>query len=130
MFGTFDYSSTPLAPPGTKVIIHQKPQVRASWDLHGLMGFYIGPALNHYRCYTCHVPKTRSERTADTVTYIPSKIHIPEFDAKAHFHQALNDIVQIIRKPPKNLPFLTAGNDTTNAIHLLAEIKLDTKPLM
>jgi hypothetical protein len=29
--GTFDFNKTPLAPPGTKVIVHEKPQVRQSW---------------------------------------------------------------------------------------------------
>jgi hypothetical protein len=32
--GTFDYNKTPLAPPGTKVIIHKKPLQRKTWDPH------------------------------------------------------------------------------------------------
>ena len=34
--GAFDYNATPLAPPGTKVIIHTKPVVRGTWDTRGL----------------------------------------------------------------------------------------------
>jgi len=41
--GQFDFNATPMAPPGTKVIIHDKPKHRASWALHGTDGFYIGP---------------------------------------------------------------------------------------
>ena len=122
IFGSFDFNSTPLAPPGTKVVVHLKPHKRASWDPHGVSGFYTGPAMHHYRCYTCYIPKTRSERITDTVSYIPSNIPIPAFDAKAHLHQALEDILTIVKNPPKNLPFLQAGDDTTNAIRIVAEI--------
>ena len=122
IFGAFDFNSTPLAPPGTKVVVHIKPHKRASWDPHGISGFYTGPAMHHYRCYTCYIPKTRSERITDTVSYIPANIPIPAFDAKAHLHQALEDILTIVKNPPKNLPFLQAGDDTTNAIRIVAEI--------
>ena len=33
--GNFDFNKTPLAPPGTKVVIHLKPDQRASWSYHG-----------------------------------------------------------------------------------------------
>jgi hypothetical protein len=36
--GNFDFNRTPLAPPGTKVLIHVKPDKRKSWDPHGNTG--------------------------------------------------------------------------------------------
>jgi hypothetical protein len=36
--GNFDLNMTPLAPPGTGVIAHEKPDQRASWDPHGVDG--------------------------------------------------------------------------------------------
>jgi hypothetical protein len=45
LHGIFDYNKTPLAPPGTKVIIHKKPDHRGSWSPHGLKGWYVGPAM-------------------------------------------------------------------------------------
>jgi hypothetical protein len=56
--GAFDYNATPLAPPGTKIVIHEKPSVQGSWAPHGLDGWYIGPALEHYQCYRVNVKKT------------------------------------------------------------------------
>merc|ERR1711884_545352 len=44
LFGPFDFNKTPLAPPGTKLVIHKKPANRKSWDFHGEDGYYIGPA--------------------------------------------------------------------------------------
>ena len=54
MNGQFDLNATPLAPPGTKVLVHHKPSHRLSWDPHGQEGFYIGPSLHHYRCVKCY----------------------------------------------------------------------------
>jgi hypothetical protein len=47
--GHFDFNRIPVAPPGTRIIAHEKPDKRASWDPHGLDGYYLGPALDHYR---------------------------------------------------------------------------------
>ena len=67
----FDYKKTTLAPPGTKVVIHEKPDKRASWAAHGVDGWYLGPAVEHYRCYRVYVTNTRAERNADTVKFFP-----------------------------------------------------------
>ena len=50
--GTFDSNRTPLAPPGIRVIAHIKPTERTTWSPHGADGWYTGPALEAYRCYT------------------------------------------------------------------------------
>jgi hypothetical protein len=49
--GPFDFNRTPLAPPGTKVLIHEKPSTRGTWAPHDVEGWYLGPAQRHYRCY-------------------------------------------------------------------------------
>ena len=49
LFGPFDFNATPMAPPGTKVLIHEKPHQRATWAPYGVEGWYVGPAINHYR---------------------------------------------------------------------------------
>jgi hypothetical protein len=45
--GHFYFNRTPLAPPGNRVIAHEKPDQRASWDPHGVDDYYFGPALDH-----------------------------------------------------------------------------------
>ena len=49
--GTFDFNKTPLAPVGCRVLIHAKPATCKSWDYRAKQGFYMGPALEHYRRY-------------------------------------------------------------------------------
>ena len=67
--GAFDYNATPLAPPGTQVLVHEGPKDRKSWDPHSVDGRYVRPAMKHYRCFRYHIPTTNSERIAETVEF-------------------------------------------------------------
>jgi hypothetical protein len=46
--GQFDYNQTPIAPPGIRVVIHEKSTKRGTWAPHGALGFYISSAPDHY----------------------------------------------------------------------------------
>ena len=123
LFGQFDFNATPLAPPGTKVVIHSKPEKRASWDPNGREGWYIGPSPHHYRCMKCFVPRTRTEINADTLIFIPKKINFPEVTAEDFLKQAASDIITILTTPQSSpIPSLEAGNKTKNALLQLAQI--------
>eukprot|EP00957_Ditylum_brightwellii_P206853 15350265-Ditylum_brightwellii.AAC.2 len=74
MHGAFNYNHTPMAPPGTKVVIHEKPLQQNSWAPHGTNCLYLGPAINHYRCYHILVKHTGVERISDTVDFSPGNI--------------------------------------------------------
>jgi hypothetical protein len=67
--GQYDYNRAPMAPPGTIIIAHETPSRRITWAPHGQYGWYIGPALEHYRCYTVYINKTRGERVVETVDF-------------------------------------------------------------
>jgi hypothetical protein len=60
--GQHQYNRAPMAPQGTIIIAHETPNRRRRWEPHGQYGWYIGPALEHYRCYRVYINKTRSER--------------------------------------------------------------------
>ncbi len=75
--GNFDFNKTPMAPPGTKVIVHEKSGQRLTWDPHGTEGWYLGPALEHYRCYRVFTNKTKAEQTIDTVEFFPQHTKVP-----------------------------------------------------
>ena len=75
--GNFNYNATPMAPPGTKVVVHEKPNVRDSWGLRGLEGWYIGPSLQHYRCVKCFMPNTKAVKDADTVLFYSRNHSLP-----------------------------------------------------
>lgn len=67
--GIFDFTRTPMAPPGIKVIAYNSADTRTSWGLHGKLAYCAGPAMNHYRCYQVCVPSTRKVITTDTLEH-------------------------------------------------------------
>ena len=40
--GTFNVDTTPLAPPGYKIIINKKQEQQNSWDQYGKLGWCLG----------------------------------------------------------------------------------------
>ena len=50
-FQPFNYTQTPLAPPGIKVIVHEAATEQGTFDPHTIPGWYLGSVMNHYRCY-------------------------------------------------------------------------------
>ena len=66
-----------MAPPGTHVIVHDKPSNQTPWVHHGTTGWYIGKSLDHYICMQCYMPATGIVRIADTLQYIPKKFAFP-----------------------------------------------------
>jgi hypothetical protein len=71
--GQYDYNRTPISPPGTRSIAHETLNSRRTWAPHGQDGWYIGPDLEHYRCYMVYISKTRSERVVETVGFFPTE---------------------------------------------------------
>ena len=77
LHGAFNFNRTPLEPPSTKIIIHDKPAITGSWATRGYEGWYIGPASNNYYCHTVYANHTAHERVADTVEFYPHYGKIP-----------------------------------------------------
>jgi hypothetical protein len=69
--GPFNYNATSIAPPGTRVIILEKPDHRGSWSPHVLNVWYVGPAMEHYRAHRVYCSTTGHERISDTVEFYP-----------------------------------------------------------
>jgi hypothetical protein len=47
MEGSYIFDATPIAPPGTKVLVHLKLTRHRSWNFHASNRWYVGPSLNH-----------------------------------------------------------------------------------
>ena len=58
--GDFGFNRIPLAPPGTQALIFEGPTKRRMFEQHGVEEWYLGPAPEHYRCYTVYVPDIRA----------------------------------------------------------------------
>ena len=84
--------------------MHEKPSQRGSWAPHGVDGFYLGPALQHYRCYRGWVVKTQRERIVDTVAWHPQAIVMPGASEKELLNKALIDLRTTIHGNTSQLP--------------------------
>ena len=121
LFGQFDFNATPLAPPGTRVIAHEKPQQRGTWDPHGVNGWYVGPALEHYRCITCYIPSTGKERVVDTVQWFPHVVPIPAASTDDYLRQAVADIIALLNTRQQH-PTLAINPTTEQIVRQVAEL--------
>jgi hypothetical protein len=73
----FDFNKTPLGSVGCRVLIHAKPVTCCSWDFRAKEGFYIGLALDSYRCFKLVKSDTKSQVISDTVKFRHSYRAIP-----------------------------------------------------
>ena len=120
--GTFDFTRTPLAPPGTRVIIHEKPTNRQTWAPHGTDGWYLGPALNHYQCYRVWVPRTHAERIVDTILFFPKAVALPELTHKDAAIQATRELTHTLQQPRFRGPLAQFHDDHLTSLRELSKI--------
>ena len=59
LYGIFDFNSTPLEPPGTNGLLHEKPRSRGSWLVRSINGCYVSRGKYHYICYQVIPEKPR-----------------------------------------------------------------------
>jgi hypothetical protein len=120
--GHFDFNRTPLAPPGTRIIAHEKPYQRASWDHHGLDGYYVGTALDHYRCYQAHITKTKGNRIVHTVEFSPAKLAMPSTSSIDLASIAALELSNALQNPAPVAPLSQIGTTQLQALRQLSDI--------
>ena len=119
--GIFDFNRTPMAPPGTSVIVYEQPAQCGTWAPHGLNGFYVGPALEHYRCYRCTITNTAGIRIADTVEFLPTKYRLPHPTQSELLLEAATEITNALQNPIPSGP-LAPTEPHLQALRDLSEI--------
>ena len=107
--GPFDYNRTPLAPPGIKIQAYVRPDDRKSWAPHAQTGFYVGPAMDHYRCHRAWIKQTRQIRIVDTLRWRPHGFRMPTASREALIIAAANDLTAALKSTDANplLPLIT-----------------------
>ena len=109
--GAFDFNRTLLAPPGTQVIVHEKPTQRRTWAPHGIDGWYIGPALDHYQCYRVRIPSTHAERIADTIQFFPTILRTPTLSHRDATLQAARKLTHALQNLNNANPLSQLSDD-------------------
>ena len=122
MHGTFNFNRTQLAPPGKKIIIHDKPDIRGSWATRGYEGGYIGLAINHYCYHTVYANHTAHERVADTMDFLPHYGKIPYRSSTENATIAARELTHALQNPSPAPSFSNIGDKQMEALHQLAEL--------
>ena len=108
--GIHNFVQTPSATLGCKVQIHENPQKGLTYAPHSVNGWYLGPAVHHYRCYTCYNIDTWWETIPDTIAFFPEFMKIPNYITRDMAIHAAADIEKALQKPRPDTPF--QGGDT------------------
>ena len=113
--GAFDCNKTPQVPPGTKVVVHKNPNKRASWASNGVHGWYLGPEMDHYRCYRVYV-------NSDTIDFSPQHAKVPGIAAINAETTATQQLVTYLSNTKPNTSVEKVGHWKLAALHVLAQI--------
>jgi hypothetical protein len=117
-----DYNKKALAPPGCKIITHEKPGKRRTWTPHGQHGYSLGPAIHHYRCQNVYISATASDRIVDTLEFFPHNYQMPQLSSTDRLLMAAKDMTDAFQNPHPDVPFTSVGYDTISALTNLAAI--------
>jgi hypothetical protein len=120
--GLVDYNKTAFAPPGCKVIAHEKQGKRRTWASHGQHGYSLGPAMLHDRCQNVYISTTASERIVDTLEFFPRNYQMPKLSSTDRLLIAAKDMTDALQNPHPEVPFASVGDDTILALTDLAAI--------
>jgi hypothetical protein len=121
--GNFDFNRSPLAPPGTRVVVHETPAQRANMAPHGLDAWYVGPSIEHYRCYRYYIPSTFGIRDALTADWFPHNVPFPKVSNDEYLRQTANDMLTLLQDKTDNpIPSLTYGSSIANAYIQIAKL--------
>jgi hypothetical protein len=95
----YDFLSHRMVPCGTLLVVHDPGS--AKWDIHGRIGFYLGPALTHYRAYHCFIADTNATRICDSVMFYPPPLVLP---GASRFDQLLQLTKRLVTAAEPNRP--------------------------
>ncbi len=135
--GPFDFNKTPLTPVGCRNLIHAEPVTRRSWDYRAKQGFYVGPALDHYRCYELVKSETKQKVISNTVEFRHAYLQIPAVSADDKIINGL----QVMAGALQNAPPPTSSHqlDTIEMLRTLLEkwkrlappvLQVDSRPVL
>ena len=95
---------------------------------HGVDGWYVGPARDHYRCYTVYIPSTKGTRHSETVEFFPFHVTMLATSSVDLVQESAQDLLHLLRNLAPESPFAVFGTETSVALAKLADIFAQLKP--
>ena len=101
--------------------IHEKPHKQLTYATHSVDGWYLGPAVHHYRCYTCYNIDTGGGTTPDTIAFFPAFVKIPNYSTRDMAIHAAAYLAKSLQTPRPESPF-QVGDAQLKAVRGLFQI--------
>jgi hypothetical protein len=95
--GLVDYNKTYFAPPGCKIIAHEKPAKRRTWAPHRQHGYSLGPSIHHCRCQNVYILATASECIVDTLGFVSHNFQMPQLSSTDRLIMAVKDMSNALK---------------------------------
>ena len=127
----YDFKAHPIAPIGTKVVVYEPSDQRTSWNPHGIQGFYLGPALNHYRSVAVYIPNTNGIRISDQCQYFPKPFKFPGASTNEILLNSIVDLKNVINNTTnviENTKLNEAIDKLDNAIEIFNKDEIPPEP--
>ena len=110
--GSFSFDATPMAPLGTEVLIHMKPNRRSTWGYHTSKASHLSHSTNHYRCIRVSMTDTSNEHITDTFQFYHHAIPVTTITATDRILHATAHLTAVItgvqEAPPDKLTAIQA----------------------
>ena len=126
--GEFYFNRTPMDPLGTIILLHYKPHNRGTWAPHENKGWYVRPAMIHYRCLKPYIPKTSKVRFSNTTIFSPAKLTFPIIYSKDAATHAAADLTHTLLNPTPTRTLTALGDNQTVELRQLSEIFTNDSP--
>ncbi len=96
--GPYDWNQYPLALLGTKAVIYEDADTRASWAPHGLDAWLLGPSRDHYRCNLYYVPELKGYRVSGSADLFPQHCIALAFTLVTHVQELSTKLQETLAK--------------------------------
>ena len=94
------YDATPFGPLGQKVIAHNKPGTRKSWDFRGETGWSIGAAMNGYHAQRYVAGDTKCEHITDTISFRHQHLTVPDVTPEDRPQHRIIQLTSALQEAP------------------------------
>ena len=74
--------------------------------------------MKHYRCYEVHIQKMLAKRIADTITFLPHNITMPNIISISNALAQIKDLIKLL----KNHSLAHHNDNSLSALNTLADI--------
>ena len=78
--------------------------------------------MEHYRCFTTHIWKTKAKRITDTLEWFPHYVKMPKISDLDLLLSATNDILKVLSNPQQNGPISPMVDSDREKLKTVTEI--------